>query len=58
MKTNGFHPPVSETDPYAPATRGSGQSDCAPAKTRTWTVGFEDRSDIRFTTGAYIHILP
>ena len=25
---------------------------CAPAKNRTWNDGFEDRHDIRFTTGA------
>ena len=27
---------------------------CAPARTRTWNNGSEDRYDIRFTTGAYI----
>ena len=27
MKTIGFHPSVCETDPYAPASRASDQSD-------------------------------
>ena len=26
---------------------------CAPARIRTWNDGFEDRSDIHFTTGAH-----
>ena len=26
---------------------------CAPARTRTWNVGSEDRCDIHFTTSAY-----
>ena len=30
---------------------------CAPARTRTWNDGSEDRSDIHFTTGAFRYLL-
>ena len=56
-KNHRFSSASHQTGSYAPVSRASDQSNSAPAKTRTWTVGFEDRSDIRFTTGAYSHIL-